>query len=52
MVVADNGKGIPHYIDFKKTESLGLQLVNILTEQINGTITLNQTNGTTFEIIF
>ena len=52
MLVADNGKGIPHHIDFKKTESLGLQLVNILTEQINGTITLNQTNGTTFEIIF
>ena len=52
MLVADNGKGIPHHIDFKKTESLGLQLVNILTEQINGTITLNQTNGTTFEIFF
>jgi PAS domain S-box-containing protein len=52
MIVADNGKGIPHHIDYKNTESLGLQLVNILAEQINGTITLNKTNGTIFEIIF
>ncbi|HXU28503.1 MAG TPA: PAS domain S-box protein [Bacteroidia bacterium] len=52
MLVADNGKGMPANIDFKNTESLGLQLVNILTEQINGTITLDKTNGTSFEIIF
>jgi len=52
MLIADNGKGMPANIDFKNTESLGLQLVNILSEQINATITLNQTNGTTFEIIF
>lgn len=52
MQITDNGKGMPANIDFRKTESLGLQLVNILSEQINATLTLNQTNGTTFEIIF
>jgi PAS domain S-box-containing protein len=52
MQVADNGTGMPTDIDFRNTESLGLQLVNILSEQINATLTLNQTNGTTFEIIF
>ncbi|MEO8760822.1 MAG: PAS domain S-box protein [Bacteroidia bacterium] len=52
MQVTDNGKGMPANIDFKNTESLGLQLVNILSEQINATLTLNQTKGTTFEIIF
>jgi PAS domain S-box-containing protein len=52
MLVADNGKGMPANIDFRNTESLGLQLVNILTEQINGTITLDKTHGTSFEIIF
>jgi len=52
MQVSDNGKGMPANVDFKNTESLGLQLVNILSEQINATLTLNQTNGTTFEIIF
>ncbi|MBS1645806.1 MAG: PAS domain S-box protein [Bacteroidetes bacterium] len=52
MIVADNGKGIPDTVDFKNTESLGLQLVNILTQQINGEVTLNKTNGTKFEITF
>jgi len=52
MVVSDNGKGIPENIDYKNTETLGLQLVTTLTEQINGTITMNRNKGTTFEIIF
>jgi PAS domain S-box-containing protein len=52
MVVADNGRGIPEHIDFRNTETLGLQLVTTLTEQINGTITMNRNKGTTFEIIF
>ncbi len=52
MLVSDSGKGLPTNIDFKNTESLGLQLVTILSEQINATLTLDQTNGTTFEIIF
>jgi len=52
MVVSDNGKGIPENIDYKNTETLGLQLVSILSEQINGTITINRTKGTTFKINF
>lgn len=52
IVVADNGRGIPDSIDFRNTETLGLQLVSTLTEQINGTITMNRNKGTTFEIIF
>jgi PAS domain S-box-containing protein len=52
MIVADNGKGMPDNIDYKNTETLGLQLVTILAEQIDGTITLKRTKGTIFEIIF
>ncbi|HEX7412463.1 MAG TPA: PAS domain S-box protein [Bacteroidia bacterium] len=52
MTIADNGIGIPDAIDYKNTESLGLQLVTILAEQINGIITLKRTKGTIFEIIF
>lgn len=52
MVVADNGKGFPDEINYKNTETLGLQLVNTLTEQINGTISMKQNKGTIFEIIF
>lgn len=52
MVVSDNGRGIPEHVNFRNTETLGLQLVSTLTEQINGTITMNRNKGTTFEIIF
>ncbi len=52
MIVADNGRGMSENINFRNTETLGLQLVTTLTEQINGTITMNRNKGTTFEIIF
>jgi len=52
MVVADNGRGMPPEIDYRNTETLGLQLVTTLTEQINGAISMNRNKGTTFEIIF
>jgi two-component sensor histidine kinase len=52
MVIADNGIGIPESVDYKNTETLGLQLVSILSEQINGKVTLSRTKGTTFKINF
>jgi two-component sensor histidine kinase len=50
--VKDNGIGFPENIDFRNTESLGLQLVNSLTEQIDGKIQLDRTAGTSFIIKF
>ena len=53
LKVADNGVGIPDEIDFKTTESLGLQLVTILAEeQLEGSIQLMREEGTTFVIQF
>ena len=52
LVIADNGKGIPKEIDFINTESLGLQLVNILVEQIDGCIELKRNKGTKYIIQF
>ncbi len=52
LVVADNGVGIPESIDIENTTSLGLQLVSSLVEQLDGTLRLNQTAGTEFEIMF
>jgi PAS domain S-box-containing protein len=48
----DNGVGIPQEIDIKHTETLGLQLVDTLVEQINGTLVLDRTKGTKFIIEF
>jgi two-component sensor histidine kinase len=50
--VADNGAGFPKGLDFRNTESLGMQIVTILTEQIEGTIEILPGPGTTFELIF
>ncbi|MFP4654610.1 MAG: PAS domain S-box protein [Methanohalobium sp.] len=52
LVICDNGKGIPENLDIRKTDSLGLQLVNALIEQVDGIIEINSGQGTKFIIIF
>jgi PAS domain S-box-containing protein len=52
LVVSDNGVGFPQDLDFRDTGSLGLQLVNTLVEQIEGTIELDRDVGTAFKITF
>jgi len=52
LVVSDDGVGLPEKIDFRHTSSLGLQLVNILVEQIEGSIKLVRKAGTEFRIRF
>jgi PAS domain S-box-containing protein len=52
LTLADNGKGIPKEIDIENVESLGLQLVNILVEQIDGCMKLERSHGTKFIIWF
>jgi len=50
--VQDNGIGFPKAVDFQNTQTLGLELVRILVEQIHGTIDLRVDGGTTFTITF
>jgi two-component sensor histidine kinase len=52
LEVGDNGIGFPEGVDFQNTTSLGLQLVNSLVGQLDGTITLNCTAGAIFLITF
>jgi PAS domain S-box-containing protein len=52
LTVSDNGIGFPKNLDFKNTESLGLQLVNTLVDQLEGTIELDKSAGTAFKITF
>lgn len=42
--------GIPDDIDFNNTESLGLHLIKILTEQVKGTLEVIREEGTKFVI--
>src|SRR5450759_4476402 len=52
LTVADDGVGFPADLDFRATDSLGMQLVTALVNQLEGTITLDRTKGTTFIITF
>jgi PAS domain S-box-containing protein len=52
LVVDDDGVGLPQNIDVRNTESLGLQLVNTLVQQLNGTVQLFRREGTRFVIRF
>jgi two-component sensor histidine kinase len=52
LTVADNGIGMPADTNFRSSESLGLKLVTILTDQIDGKIELDRSEGTKFRIDF
>jgi PAS domain S-box-containing protein len=52
LYVRDNGVGFPTSVDFRSTSSLGLQLVNTLVRQLNGSIELHRNGGVEFMIRF
>jgi PAS domain S-box len=52
LIVLDDGVGIPEKIDFESSDTLGLQLVDILADQLDGTIELKRDKGTEFIIRF
>jgi PAS domain S-box-containing protein len=52
LVVSDNGVGLPPQLTPGHSDSLGLQLIADLTEQLGGTLTLDREGGTTYSIRF
>lgn len=50
MTVIDNGCGIPE--DYNKKQSLGITVIEALTEQLDGKSKFTNNNGTHFELIF
>ena len=52
LTISDDGVGMPHDLDFRNPSTLGLRIVNILVEQIKGTLALNPGSGTSFTIVF
>jgi len=52
LTVTDDGIGFPEEIDYRNPETFGLQLANMLTEQLHGTMELDRTKGTSFRIVF
>lgn len=52
VIIKDDGIGFPSDLDYKNTETLGLELVNSLTQQVNGNMELISADGTEFRITF
>jgi len=52
LAVKDDGVGLPKDFAFEKNNSLGIQLVYALLEQIDATMQVDQSNGTEFFMRF
>jgi two-component sensor histidine kinase len=52
LTVRDNGVGLPAGFEVRNTTSLGLQLVQTLTEQIDGVLEIQNAGGAEFSIVF
>ena len=53
LTISDNGVGLPPGLDFRNTETLGLQLVTTLVKQLRGRIDINnELGGTVVSITF
>jgi two-component sensor histidine kinase len=52
LIMGDTGQGFPEDLDFQKTDTLGMQLVMSLINQIDGKIEFEKNNGSKFKIIF
>jgi PAS domain S-box-containing protein len=52
LIVCDNGIGMPPGFDIQNVHSLGLQLVGMLTQQLQGEIIIENDHGASFRVIF
>lgn len=52
LKLSDNGKGFPGDIDIQKTESFGLRIMKLLSEQLDGTFDLKGDNGVQLKVEF
>ncbi len=52
LSICDNGQGIPENVNLDKPKSLGLELVRILTRQLDGELKFHRKSGTKVTISF
>jgi two-component sensor histidine kinase len=52
LTVADTGIGLPQDFDVSTSESLGLQIVSLLTKQLHGTLEIRGDSGMTVNVRF
>ena len=52
LQLSDNGKGLPKEFDIEKTESFGMRIMKLLSEQLKGTFSLDNTKGVKLTVQF
>ena len=52
LTISDQGIGVPDGLDWKRSDSLGFQIIDTLTTQIGGTFQLDTKRGFSFTIDF
>ncbi|MGB9893270.1 MAG: sensor histidine kinase [Candidatus Saccharicenans sp.] len=52
LFIADNGQGLPDSVDWKAPTTLGLELVRLLVDQIEASMSNIAGPGTSFELVF
>jgi two-component sensor histidine kinase len=52
MIVSDDEVGLPPSLDSKTTKSLGMKLIDVLTTQLEGQLTIESPPGPSFTVRF
>ena len=52
LKIKDDGIGLPESFDLENTTSMGLEIISILTQQLDGNISAKNDKGASFEISF
>jgi two-component sensor histidine kinase len=52
LTVADDGVGMPKEVGFWNTQTLGLRLVGTLVKQLEGSVEVDRSRGTSVRVIF
>ena len=52
LIVKDNGRGLPTGFDVNTSKTLGIELVTLLTNQLNGKLEIHSNGGAEFKIVF
>lgn len=52
LSIRDNGVGLPAGFDYRQTSTLGMEIVNVLTKQLLGTLNVRSDGGTEVFIAF
>lgn len=52
LIVSDNGVGIAEELNLNAIETLGLRLVNLLSQQLNGSLNIRRHDPTQFSLVF